>query len=177
MTADDNRSKQRMPYPSALRTKSTTSADAAARFTLKMPLLPQPNCQRTPSPAPRVAGRCQFDRGRPGRQYTLRPTSPSPIQLYGKDPPRSREPQIYRSAIRLSKAKAPIPAETPIASPAPLPMGTAPRSASQLYRTAPPRQAAPNRHVSRIPATVLTEGRALREADAKEKPATDKTLA
>lgn len=67
-----------------LGTKSDAYSYAPARFTHKMPLLPQPNCQRATSHLPQ-RGHADSPSDRQGSRSpdgTHRPRCPSPVKLY-----------------------------------------------------------------------------------------------
>ena len=70
------------------------SCDAPARFTHKMPLLPQPNCQRTSGPHPPRGWARLAVRSTGGKfaDDTCRPGNPSPVQLYRDPVSSTREP-------------------------------------------------------------------------------------
>jgi len=72
----------------------------------KMPLPPQPNCQRSLPTAPPGGGltrRCQIDRGRAAGSHQAAPRSPAPVDLLSPHPWRTRQSTNSRQACQRAK--------------------------------------------------------------------------
>lgn len=138
-----------------LGTESDAIETAPARLTHKMPLLPQPNCQRTPKTASNQRKQLSLS-VRQGTNSPAKkaPENASPIKLYLVDRPSHtvNSPSLTDELLSIPVPRCAVKGQTLESLQLSLPAGTCPLQekgllsrVSQLYRTAVRRQDSPKR--------------------------------